>query len=68
MKLTAKDVLEYQERVNSLKISKQFTANNYKALGRELRDKYNLTDRQAIDILNGKNDVVLTILAELEKK
>ncbi len=61
--ITAKDILEYQDRIDELKNSNKFTANNYKSLGRELRDKFNLTDRQAIDILNKKQDIVLEILA-----
>ncbi len=35
---------------------------NFKALGRELRDRFNLTDRQAINILNNKTDEILEIL------
>lgn len=47
--LTITEVLDWQSRKNKLK-----TIGEFKELGRELRDKFNLTDRQAIDILNGK--------------
>lgn len=59
MKLTAKAVLEYQERIKGLK-----TIGQFKELGREIRDRHNLTDRQAIDVLNNQN--VTTILADQE--
>ena len=52
-KVTMQDIREYQQRVKDLKNSRTFTASNYKALGRELRDKYGLTDMEALDILNG---------------
>ena len=60
-KLTAKDVLEYQEKGKGLK-----TIGQFKELGREIRDKHNLTDRQAIDIMNGDNAVA--ILAQQDKE
>jgi len=56
--LTAKDVQEYQAKLDTVK-----TIGEFKALGRELRDKFNLTDRQAIDILNRNNSEVIKILA-----
>lgn len=62
MKLNAKVILEYQEKVKNITL----TISDFKALGRELRDKYNLTDREAIDILNNRN--VLEILAKKEKE
>lgn len=62
MKLTAEIVLEYQEKVNRPSL----TIGVFKAIGRELRDKYSLTDKEAIDILNGRN--VLEILAKKEKE
>lgn len=63
--LTAKIVLEYQKKLKSNKI---LTGTIFKELGIELRDKFGLTDRQAIDILNGKNDEVLKILASQDEK
>lgn len=65
-KLTAKDVKEYQDRVKTLKDNGKFTGNNFKSLGMELRDKFNLTDMQALDILNNRNDEVMKILIDQE--
>lgn len=62
MKLNAKVILEYQEKVKRITL----TISEFEAIGRELRDKYNLTDREAIDILNDRN--VLEILAKKEKE
>ncbi|HHX32572.1 MAG TPA: hypothetical protein GX712_08280 [Bacteroidales bacterium] len=62
MKLNAKVILEYQEKVKRITL----TISEFEAIGRELRDKYNLTDREAIDILNDRN--VLEILAKREKE
>lgn len=62
MKLNAKVILEYQEKVKKPTL----TISDFKAIGRELRDKYNLTDREAIDILNDRN--VLEILVKKEKE
>jgi len=56
--MDAKDVQEYREKLKTVK-----TIGEFKELGRELRDKFNLTDRQAIDILNGGTDEVLEVLA-----
>ncbi|UYZ36768.1 hypothetical protein OD350_03600 [Clostridium beijerinckii] len=64
-KLTINDVKEYQEKMEVVK-SNGFKASDFKALGRELRDKFNLTDRQAIDILNKNSDEILEILKEQE--
>ncbi|MBM7869335.1 hypothetical protein JOC70_000804 [Clostridium pascui] len=65
LKLTLKDVREYQDRMNVVRAN-GFKAKDFKELGRELRDKFNLTDRQAISILNGKSDEILSIL-EMEE-
>ncbi|MFW2500444.1 hypothetical protein [Clostridium diolis] len=64
-KLTINDVKEYQEKMEVVK-SNGFKASDFKALGRELRDKFNLTDRQSIDILNKNSDEILEILKEQE--
>lgn len=61
MKLTASDCVEYREKANSLK-----TAGEYKELGRELRDKFGLTDKEAIDIMNNTN--VIDIIAKYESE
>ncbi len=60
-KLTAKDIVEYQNRKEDLK-----TIGEFKELGRELRDKFDLTDREALDILNDRN--ILEILSKKEKR
>lgn len=62
MKLTASLVLEYLKKASNPTL----TIDGYKALGRELRDKYNLTTGEALDILNNKN--VLEILSKYENK
>ncbi len=59
--MTAKIIREYQDKVDKLK-----TIGEFKTLGRELRDKFGLTDREALDLLNGKNE--LEILAKYEKE
>lgn len=61
MAIKISDVREYQNRRIGLK-----TIGEFKALGRELRDKFGLTDREAIDVLNGKDDAVLKILEKQE--
>jgi len=60
MKLTAKVVLEYQKKWRT----SDFTAGTFKSIGNELVEKYDLTPRQAIDIIN--NQDVLSILASKE--
>jgi hypothetical protein len=67
-KLTANDVKYYQGKIQEMKNTGKFTANNFKLLGRDLRDTFGLTDMQAIDILNGKQNEVIEILAEQENK
>jgi len=64
--ITAKKVLEYQKRVDDLKRTKNFTGNNFKALGREIVEKYGVTERQALDILNNHQDEILKLLANNE--
>lgn len=60
-KLTISIIEEYQKRRDKLR-----TIGEFKALGRELRDKFNLTDMQAINILNRKSDEIFQILKERE--
>lgn len=62
-KLTAGAVAEYQKRRQDMK---PLLAGPYKALGRELRDRFGLTDREAIDLMNGHNE--LEILAKYEQE
>ncbi len=47
--ITIEDIKEYQEKMQVIKVN-GFKACDFKALGRELRDRFNLTDRQAINI------------------
>ena len=53
------DIVDYQARRAKLK-----TVGDFKLLGRELRDKFGLTDRQAIDILNDDYQSIKVILTE----
>ena len=46
--LTFVELKEWQDKLCSVQ-----TIGEWKAVGREFRDKYNLTDRQALDILRG---------------
>jgi hypothetical protein len=60
-KITASVVLKYQKEAKKVTM----TAGEFKRLGRELRDIYGLTDKEAIDILNNNN--VLEILRKYEE-
>lgn len=60
-KLTAEVILEYQTRIGSYQ---RITASEYKAIGRELRDRFGLSDMEAINLLNGRDE--LKILARYE--
>ena len=66
MPIKISDIREYQAKVDELKRTNTFTALNYKAIGREIRDKFGITDREAIDILNSKDDAILKILEKQE--
>ncbi len=59
--LTARIVTEYQNRKSKIK-----TISEFKIIGRELRDRFDLTDREAIDLLNEKHE--LEILSKHEGK
>ena len=61
MAITIKDIREFQGKREAIK-----TIGEFKALGRELRDKFNLTDREAIDILNNDYEAILKILERKE--
>ncbi len=54
--MDAKDIKEFQERKANIK-----TIGEFKELGRELKDKFGITDREAIDLLNGKNELEILI-------
>ena len=58
--MKASEIKKYQQRKKKCK-----TIGEFKTLGRELRDKYGLTDREAIDLLNDKN--VLEIISKYEE-
>lgn len=62
-KIQISDIREYQSKMEEVK-KNGFTAVNFKPLARELRDKFNLTDRQAIDILLGHDKEILKILED----
>lgn len=62
-KLTAEVCLTFQRRLNAIQ---PVTIGAYKALGRELRDTYGLTDIEAINILNGRHEI--EIIAKYEGK
>ena len=61
MRLTVDVIKEYQQRKTKLK-----TIGEFKALGRELRDEYYLTDKEAIDILNNKD--VIKVLSSYNER
>lgn len=65
MAIKMSDIREYQKRMEEVKAN-GFRANDFKSLGREVRDKFNLTDREAIAILNSNNEEILKILEKQE--
>lgn len=67
-KITIKDVREYQKRMKQLQDTGVFTIGNFKMLGRQLRDKFNLTDLDAINILNNNEEQILNILERQEEQ
>ncbi|MCD3277470.1 hypothetical protein [Clostridium botulinum] len=62
-KITIENIREYQNRLALVKAN-GFKVKDFKELGRELRDTFDLTDRQAINILNNKSEEILKILEE----
>jgi len=58
-RLTATIIKKYQERKEEIT-----TIGEYKALGRELRDQFGLSDRDAIDLLN--NNSIVDIMSRYE--
>lgn len=65
MSLTIKKIREYQARMTKVK-KDGFKANDFKALARELRDEFNLTDRETVDILNKNDKEILKTLERFE--
>jgi len=61
MAITIADIREYQKRRKTIT-----TIGPYKRLGRELADKFGLTDREAIAIMNDDNEAILKILENQE--
>lgn len=66
MKITIKDIKDYQNRMKTVKAN-GFKACDFKALGRELQEKFNLTVPQITAILNNRSDIILDILKKQEK-
>lgn len=60
-KITAKVILEYQKAALKLK-----TIGDWKALGNELVNRYNITVKEALDILQRRSDKIIKILAKYE--
>jgi len=60
-KITIVKIREYQKRMEIVK-KNGFKAIEFKELGRELRDEFNLTDRDAINILTNQHEEILKIL------
>lgn len=65
-KLTIKDIKKYQDRMNVVKAN-GFKASDFKSLGRELQNKFNLTVSQVTAILNNRSDEILEILKNQDK-
>lgn len=63
MKITIQDIRKYQNKREEIE-----TIGEYKKLGRELKEEFNLTDRQAIAILQNYSDEILNILMIQESK
>ena len=61
MMITIKDIIEYQEKMKKVKAN-GFKANEYKALGRELQEKFNLSVPEVTAILNNRAEEILEIL------
>lgn len=61
-KITIQDIEEYHKKIDNAK-----TIGEFKTIGRELRNKFNLTDLEAIDILNKRYDKIFKILSKYEK-
>lgn len=65
-KLTIKDIKKYQDRMKVVKAN-GFKASDFKSLGKELKNKFNLTVSQVTAILNNRSDEILEILKNQDK-
>ncbi|OPY64104.1 MAG: hypothetical protein A4E56_00158 [Pelotomaculum sp. PtaU1.Bin065] len=59
--ITINDIKEYQKRMEIIR-KNGFKASEFKALGRELQEKFNLTVPETTAILNNRTDEILEIL------
>lgn len=66
MKITITNITEYQNRMNIIKAN-GFKAKDFKALGRELQQKFNLTVPETTAILNNRAEEILKILEKQEE-
>jgi len=57
MKITAKDIIEYRKRLKTIK-----TIGDFKTLGREIRDRHELTDKESLGVLQNNLDIILEVL------
>lgn len=61
MMITIEDIKRYQNKMEKVKTN-GFIASEFKALGRELQQEFNLTVPQVTSILNNRADEILEIL------
>ena len=59
--ITIKDIEKYQSKMEKVKAN-GFKASEFKALGRELQQEFNLTVPQVTAILNNRVEEILEIL------
>lgn len=59
--ITIEDIKRYQDRMEGVRAS-GFKASDFKALGRELQQEFNLTVPQVTAILNNRAEEILEIL------
>ena len=52
--LTASAINDYHAKLPTIE-----TIGGFKALGREMVEDFGITDREAIDILNGRNEIAI---------
>jgi len=52
--LTASAINDYHARLSTIK-----TIGEFKALGREMVEEFGISDREAIDLLNGRNEIAI---------
>jgi hypothetical protein len=60
--ITVTEILIYQERAKNCK-----TIGEFKEVGRELRDKFNITDSQALSLINNRKNI-LNVISEIENQ